>query len=127
MWLIPIGVLAGVGGPLLQPYMGVFQEQIDKINADLSGQFQFNRDRDPFGIGGRGADNQNSQWGEFQARINDANRQFQEALGGPQAQQAGQVAVALIGVIAAGSAIYKWCTTEPTASADATETAKLSS
>ena len=127
VWLIPIGVLAGVGGPLLQPYMGVFQEQIDKINADLSGQFQFNRDRDPFGIGGRGADNQNSQWGEFQARINDANRQFQEALGGPQAQQAGQVAVALIGVIAAGSAIYKWCTTEPTASADATETAKLSS
>ena len=127
VWLIPIGVLAGVGGPLLQPYMGVFQEQIDKINADLAGQFQFNRDRDPFGIGGRGSDNQNSQWGEFQARINDANRQFQEALGSPQVQQAGQVAAALVGVIAAGSAIYKWCTTEPTASVDATETAKLSS
>ena len=113
LWLIPVGVLAGIGGQALQPYMGAIQEQIDKVNAEFAGMFQFNNDRDPIGDGGWGVERNNNQFGEFQGQLADANRQLQEALRSPQVQQAGQIAAALVGLGVAGYVIYTWCTTEP--------------
>lgn len=123
LWLLPIGVLARIGGPVVQPYLSTFQSQLDQLNAELAGKFQISHDRDPFGELGRGFEHDNSQWGEFQARIDAANRELQQLADSPEVQHTGQVLGTLAGVVVAGLAIYKWCTTEPVATA----TAKLSS
>jgi len=110
LWLIPIGLLATVGGDLVKPYVGQYQAQIDQINAEMNRRWQ-EQTRD-WGFGGRGGQ-RNEQFEELRRQAGAINAQFQQAANRPEVQQLGKIAGGIIGVVALGAVLYDWCTADP--------------
>lgn len=110
LWLIPIGLLATVGGDLVKPYIGQYQAQINQINADMNRRWQ-EQTRD-WGVGGRGGQ-RNEQFEELRRRADAVNARFQQVAGQPEVQQLGKVVGGILGVVALSAVLYDWCTADP--------------
>ena len=110
LYLAPIALIGAVGGELARPYMGAVNEQLNQLNAQLQGAFR--RDTPEWGDGGRGADREDP-FAEFRAQIDAANRQLQQMAADPNIQRLGGIAAGVLGLIAAGTIIYDWCSNEP--------------
>lgn len=118
-WLLPIGLLGYIGNELAAPFMGVYQEQLNQVNAELQARWNkatkdYQRD---WGHGGRGGNRDNSRQSEFaaqlQAQANAINNQIAQFAGRPEVQTAGQVLGAIVAIAALGGLFYDWCTAEP--------------
>lgn len=116
-WLLPIGLLGYIGNELAAPFIGVYQEQLNQVNAELQARWNeatkdYQRD---WGWGGGGRDNsrQSEAAAQLQAQINQINGQIQQIAGSPEVQQAGKVLGALVAIAAVGGLLYDWCSAEP--------------
>lgn len=116
-WLLPIGLLGYIGNELAAPFIGVYQQQLNQVNAELQAKWNeaIDRNRPDWGRGGNGRDNsrQNDAVAQFQAQINQINGQIQQFAGRPEVQTAGQVLGAIVAIAALGGLFYDWCTAEP--------------
>lgn len=110
LWLVPIGLLATVGGDLVKPYIGQYQAQINQINAEMNRRWQ-EQTRD-WGFGGRGGQ-RNEQFEQLRQQADAINAQFQQAANRPEVQQLGKIAGGIIGVAALSAMLYDWCTADP--------------
>ena len=108
LYLVPVALLAAVGGQVGAPYMDAINQQVAKINAEI--QAQFSRNTPDWGTGNRG--NDNDQFGELRAQIDAANRQLQQLAADPNVRQVGTIAAAILGVAALGGVLYDWCSNE---------------
>ena len=108
LYLVPVALLAAVGGQVGAPYMDAIDQQIAKINAEI--QAQFSRNTPDWGTGNRG--NDNDQFGELRAQIDAANRQLQQLAADPNVRQVGTIAAAILGVAVLGGVLYDWCSNE---------------
>lgn len=108
LYLVPVALLAAVGGQVGAPYMDVINQQVAQINAEI--QAQFSRNTPDWGTGNRG--NDNDQFGELRAQIDAANRQLQQLAADPNVRQVGTIAAAILGVAALGGVLYDWCSNE---------------
>gem|GEM_PF-1896574 len=119
LWALPIGLLAAVGGPIVEPYVGQFQAQLNGINAELNRLWRENTKQDDrdwgiFGNGGnRRRNNDNEQFGELMRQVEAFNAQIQQVAGRPEVQELGKIAGAILGVVALSAVMYDWCTTDP--------------
>lgn len=104
-WLLPIGLLAVLGGKLIQPYMGQVQAQLDAMNQQI--RSRTNRNNTNGGPGG------SDQFNEIARRVDEANRQLQGLANDPNVQMIGQVAGGILAIVAAGAVLYDWCSAEP--------------
>lgn len=116
-WVLPIGLLAVVGGKLAEPFIGQYQAQLNGLNAEIQGRFNeatkdWNRDWG-WGHGGHGGDRNNERYneafGELAARVNAANAQLQQLANDPMIRQVGQVAGVILAMVAASAVLYDWC------------------
>lgn len=109
-YLVPVGVLAAVGGELARPYAGALNEQLARINADIQAAFQ--QDSPDRGRNGRTPRNDDPS-SALRAQIAEANRRFQEIASDPNVQRIGTVAAVIFGLAAASAILYDWCSSEP--------------
>lgn len=110
LYLAPIAILGMAVGELARPYMGMINEQLNQVNAEIAGMF--NRNTPDFGLGRKGVD-RDDPFAEIRAQLDAANREMQKLLADPNIQRLGSIAAAIIGLTAAGAVIYDWCTNEP--------------
>ena len=82
-WLLPVGILVAVGAPVINQVGGPVKEQLDRINAEIANQFQFNNadnNRRPAGNGVKGIEwknnRNNSGGGQLAAQVNELNRRL---------------------------------------------------
>lgn len=113
LYLLPLGILAQVGGKIVQPYIASYQAQLDAFNAEINRQIQEQYQLPDFGaeIGKRMPRNQ--QIDELIARVNEANGQLQQLAAQPEVQQLGKAAGVILATVAAGAVLYDWCSNEP--------------
>ena len=121
LWLLPIGLLASLGGKLIQPYLGQVQGQLDGLNAQINARVQeemrrHGHDFDDHGLGGRVGQQQDrlneqygDQFGEIGRRVSEANAQLQGFVNDPMVQKLGQAAGLILALVAAGAVLYDWC------------------
>ena len=121
LWLLPIGLLASLGGKLIQPYLGQVQGQLDGLNAQINARVQeemrrHGHDFDDHGLGGRVGQQHDrlneqygDQFGEIGRRVSEANAQLQGFVNDPMVQKLGQAAGLILALVAAGAVLYDWC------------------
>lgn len=116
-WILPIGLLATLGGQLAEPYVVQYQAQLNAMNAEIQARFNeatkdWNRDWG-WDHGHSGAnrfnERQNEAFAELTARVNAANAQLQQLANDPMIRQVGQVAGVILAVVAASAVLYDWC------------------
>ncbi len=134
LWLLPVVLLAQTGGKLIEPYLGQLQGQLDGLNAQIGarvqeasrGQAQSSDDDVPFGRTGNKHnwvfEQHGEQFGGIGARLDEVNGQLQGFLNDPNVKQAGEVAGAILPLVAAGFIVYDWCSTP---SGDANSSIKI--
>ena len=105
LWILPIGLLAGLGGKLVQPYIGQVQGHLNAMNAQIQEQIRRNTPDFGFGHGGHN----NDQFNEIARRVNEANAQLQGYANDPNIQKIGQAAGVILAMVAAGAVLYDWC------------------
>lgn len=109
LWAIPIALLETVGGEIIKPYTGQFQQQIDAVNRQIQEQIRRNTPDFGFGRGGQ----QDDPFREIRQQIDAVNRQFQQVAGQPEVQTAGKIIGGIIGLAALGAVMYDWCSADP--------------
>ncbi|WP_277099574.1 G5 domain-containing protein, partial [Corynebacterium riegelii] len=107
LWMLPIGLLAGIGYGVNE----AFGPQIQAASAEINARFQENMPQHDWGVGGHGQRRQDPEWmRELQAKADGINRQF-----AGYSEQLQPLGIAL-GVIASlallGSLIAQACTEE---------------
>ena len=121
-WLLPVGILVAVGAPVINQVGGPVKEQMDRLNAEIAKQFQWNsqdsNNRRPAGHGGLGIERDNSRRnagaGDIAAQVDELNRRLGQAFGSPEAQQAGGILAVVAALGATAGLMYYWCSNEPT-------------
>lgn len=108
LYLTPIALLGVVGGKLAEPYLGAVNEQLAQFNAEI--QATIRRNTPDWGTGEQGR--HNDPFAGFRAQIDAANREAARIANDPNVQRLGQIAVGIIGLIAAGAVVYDWCSSE---------------
>ncbi|WP_175935797.1 SdrD B-like domain-containing protein [Corynebacterium sp. Marseille-P4321] len=108
LYLTPIALLGVVGGKLAEPYLGAVNEQLAQFNAEI--QATIRRNTPDWGTGEQSR--HNDPFAEFRAQIDAANREAARIANDPNVQRLGQIAVGIIGLIAAGAVVYDWCSSE---------------
>ncbi|GAA0211878.1 G5 domain-containing protein [Corynebacterium riegelii] len=107
LWMLPIGLLAGIGYGVNE----AFGPQIQAASAEINARFQEKMPTHDWGVGGHGQRRQDPEWmRELQAKADGVNRQF--AAYGEQLQPLG-IALGVIASLALlGSLIAQACTEE---------------
>ena len=121
-WLLPVGILVAVGAPVINQVGGPVKEQMDRLNAEIAKQFQWNsqnnNNRRPAGHGGQGIERDNNRRnagaGDIAAQVDELNRRLGQAFGSPEAQQAGGILAVVAALGATAGLMYYWCSNEPT-------------
>ena len=121
-WLLPVGILVAVGAPVVNQVGGPVKEQMDRLNAEIAKQFQWNNqnnnNRRPAGHGGQGIERDNNRRnagaGDIAAQVDELNRRLGQAFGSPEAQQAGGILAVVAALGATAGLMYYWCSNEPT-------------
>ena len=107
LWMLPIGLLAGIGYGVNE----AFGPQIQAASAEINARFQESMPKHDWGFGDQGQRRQDPEWmRELQAQADGVNRQF--AAYGEQLQPLG-IALGVIASLALlGSLIAQACTEE---------------
>ena len=121
-WLLPVGILVAVGAPVINQVGGPVKEQMDRLNAEIAKQFQWNNqnnnNRRPAGHGGQGIERDNNRRnagaGDIAAQVDELNRRLGQAFGSPEVQQAGGILAVVAALGATAGLMYYWCSNEPT-------------
>ena len=108
LYMVPLLLAGQVLGDAAAPYIAQFNDQFNKINAEI--QEEIRRNTPDLGFGRRG--HENEQVAQLRARLDEANRQLGQLANMPEVREYGKWAAVALGVVVAGSVLYDWCTNE---------------
>ena len=108
LYMVPLLLAGQVLGDAAAPYIAQFNDQFNKINAEI--QEEIRRNTPDLGFGRRG--HENEQVAQLRARLDEANRQLGQLMNRPEVREYGKWAAVALGVVVAGSVLYDWCTNE---------------
>ena len=108
LYMVPLVLAGQVLGDAAAPYIAQFNDQFNKINAEI--QEEIRRNTPDLGFGRRG--HENEQVAQLRARLDEANRQLDQLANMPEVREYGKWAAVALGVVVAGSVLYDWCTNE---------------